>query len=283
MKVFPKIIPNIRWTHGLLIIVLFVMVSSALKKTETYPEVSASPSTATEKIPDSTIQEASVEGVTVEQTSEPIDVNSTTYPVTTVVDGDTIKVEINGKIETVRIVGINTPETVDPRRPIECFGAQASQKLRELLIGKKVSLQTDITQSDRDRYGRLLRFIFLESEDVGLKMLREGFAVESLYSSTPHKYRVLYLQAQKEAQESKKGLWAENACPVSVPVSSSPKPAPVPGQPGNCVGPDLDCSDFKTHVEAQAFFDGCGFTSTNDPMNLDNVGVGDGVACESRP
>lgn len=49
----------------------------------------------------------------------------------------------------------------------------------------------------------------------------------------------------------------------------------------SCTGPDLDCSDFSTHQEAQDFFDCCGFTADNDPMKLDSLGVGDGVACES--
>jgi len=135
------------------------------------------------------------------------------FLVTKVVDGDTIKVSLGGKTETVRIVGINTPETVDPRKPVECFGAEASAKMKKLVENQKVSLETDTTQSDRDRYGRLLRFVFLpDGNDVGLVMIREGFAHESLYSTTPHKYREIYLEAQKQAQEQGRGLWDTEVC-----------------------------------------------------------------------
>ncbi|MDQ3008784.1 MAG: thermonuclease family protein [bacterium] len=142
------------------------------------------------------------------------------YPVVSVTDGDTIKVSIDGKTETVRLVGINSPETVDPRKPVECFGQQASAKLKQLVTGQQVSLERDSTQSDRDRYGRLLRFVFLEDEqDVGLLMLTDGFAVEALYSTTPHQYHDLYVLAENSAKASKVGLWADEACPLATPLT----------------------------------------------------------------
>lgn len=141
---------------------------------------------------------------------------SSAYPVTKVRDGDTIVVNVDGKDEAVRLVGINTPETVDPRKPVECFGKQSSEKMKALLQGKVVTLEADETQSDRDRYGRLLRFVFVEGEDVGLVMLREGYAVESLYSDVPHTYHQEYLRVQKEAQENKSGLWSDGVCDLDV-------------------------------------------------------------------
>lgn len=135
------------------------------------------------------------------------------YLVTKIRDGDTIEVNLGGKIEAVRLVGIDTPETVDPRKPIQCFGKEASDKLKSLLTGKSVTFEVDETQSDRDRYNRLLRFVFLDGQDVGLQMIREGYAQESLYSSVPHKYRDEYLSAQTEAQENNRGLWNPDACP----------------------------------------------------------------------
>lgn len=135
------------------------------------------------------------------------------YPVAKVTDGDTIKVTLNGKTETVRVVGINTPETVDPRRPPECFGHQASQKMKDLVEGKLVRLESDATQSDRDRYQRLLRFVFLpDGTDVGLQLIKEGFAHESLYSSVPHKYHPAYVAAQLEAETALRGLWNPQVC-----------------------------------------------------------------------
>lgn len=145
-------------------------------------------------------------------------INEIAVPVAKVVDGDTIKVLINSKTETVRIVGINTPETVDPRKPVECFGREASDKMKELVENKTVSLETDATQSDRDRYGRLLRFVFLvDGTDVGLALIEQGFAKEALYSNTPHKYHQAYLDAQKQAEEAGRGLWKVGVCGESQP------------------------------------------------------------------
>ena len=146
------------------------------------------------------------------------------FTVTSVTDGDTIKVSIDGAVETVRIVNINTPETVDPRKPVECMGKEASAKMTELASGKKVLLEIDETQAEKDRYDRLLRFVFLEDgTDVGLEMVRLGFAHSSPYGSTPHKYIEAYSQAQQEAQEKKLGLWNPEHCQTatSKPTTSS--------------------------------------------------------------
>src|SRR3989304_444673 len=74
-----------------------------------------------------------------------------------VVDGDTIDVQIGEKIERVRMIGVDTPETVDSRKTAQCFGKEASNKTKEMLGGKNVRLESDSTQDDRDKYGRLLR------------------------------------------------------------------------------------------------------------------------------
>lgn len=133
-------------------------------------------------------------------------------PVVKVVDGDTIDVEIDGKVKRVRIIGINTPEVVDPRKKVECFGKEASEKAKSILQGKKVRLEKDLTQGDVDKYGRLLRYVFLEDgTDFGFLMIKEGYAFEYTYN-LPYKYQQQYKEAQKQAQESKKGLWADDAC-----------------------------------------------------------------------
>lgn len=218
--------------------------------------------------------------------------------VSRVVDGDTIEVTTGDKLMKIRIVGINTPETVDPRKSVECFGLQASAEAKKLLLNQKVFLEKDLTQDDQDRYGRYLRFVWLENSniDYGKQMIANGYAFEYTYQK-PYKYQIEYRLAQKTAETERKGLWADGACAVTAtekPAStSSPKASPVvvpnakttndSAKSKNCSGPDLDCADFSTQAEAQSFFDGCGFTATNDPMSLDNVGVGNGVACESLP
>lgn len=85
------------------------------------------------------------------------------YKVTKVVDGDTVAVDIDGVSETIRLIGINTPETKDPRKSVECFGIQASKKAEELLAGQLVELEKDETQDERDKYGRLLRYVKIKN------------------------------------------------------------------------------------------------------------------------
>ena len=79
--------------------------------------------------------------------------------VTRVIDGDTVEVSLNGESQTVRYIGIDTPETKHPSKPIECFGPEASQFNEELVSGKQVLLEEDVT--DKDRYGRLLRYVWI--------------------------------------------------------------------------------------------------------------------------
>lgn len=225
-----------------------------------------------------------------------------------VVDGDTIDVSIAGKTERLRLIGIDTPETVDPRKPVQCFGVAASNKAKELLEGKKVTLEADPGQGERDKYSRLLRYVFLpDGQSFNKLMISEGYAYEYTYE-TPYKYQAEYKQAQKDAEASKKGLWADAACqgantkyqelkdagritdtstttdtktttaPVVVPVvppKTNPTPTPAPHQ-------DKDCKDFNTHAEAQAYFDANGGSKTNNFDRLDGNDR-DGIVCEKLP
>lgn len=137
--------------------------------------------------------------------------------VTKVVDGDTIHVMLNGKDQTIRVIGIDTPETVDPRKPVQCMGQTASSRAKELLTDKTVRLQEDPTQGDKDKYGRLLRYVFIDGvTDYGHSTIAEGFAHEYTYD-VPYKYQTEYKQAQKDAQIQKRGLWAEGACNTPAP------------------------------------------------------------------
>jgi micrococcal nuclease len=130
-----------------------------------------------------------------------------------VVDGDTIDVSLDGKIERIRLIGINTPETVDPRKPVECFGKEASDKAKALLSGKKVYLEADPISGERDKYDRLLRFVFLEDgTSFNLLMIKMGYAYEYTYD-VPYKYQAEFKQAQKEAEANKAGLWGDSVCP----------------------------------------------------------------------
>jgi micrococcal nuclease len=129
-----------------------------------------------------------------------------------IVDGDTIDVSLNGKTERIRLIGINTPETVDPRKPVECFGREASDKAKVLLSGKKVYLEADLISGERDKYDRLLRYVFLEDgTSFNLLMIKEGYAYEYTYD-VPYKYQAEFKAAQKEAETNKAGLWGDSVC-----------------------------------------------------------------------
>jgi len=128
--------------------------------------------------------------------------------VTKVIDGDTIVLE-NG--QKVRYIGIDTPELHHPKKEVECFSQQAYEKNKELVLGKKVFLQKDI--SEKDKYNRLLRYVFLdekmssdEASFVNLYLVKNGFAYAATFPPDV-KYANLFLTAQKEARQKNLGLW----------------------------------------------------------------------------
>lgn len=127
-----------------------------------------------------------------------------------IIDGDTIEL-VDGR--KVRYIGINTPETVDPRRPVECFGKEASEENKRLVDGKTVRLEKDVSQTDT--YGRLLRYVYVSSSSgelfVNDHLVRNGFAYVSTYPPDV-KYVEQFRQAQTEAQQSRRGHWS--GCPL---------------------------------------------------------------------
>jgi len=137
--------------------------------------------------------------------------DSGSFVVTRVVDGDTIVVTTPGTTEKVRLIGVDTPETVDPRRPVQCFGKEASDFTKTLLNNKSVHLEADPSQDNRDKYGRLLRYVFLGNINVGEKIIAEGYGHEYTYR-LPYKYQTAFKNAERLARESKKGLWADGVC-----------------------------------------------------------------------
>lgn len=133
---------------------------------------------------------------------------SENYFVTRVVDGDTIVVNIDGVDTTVRYIGIDTPETKDPRKEVECFGVEASNKNTELVAGKIVTLTQD--ESETDKYGRLLRYVSVASGtrmiDVGLELVSGGYASALAIAPDTDRYNT-YKAAEQIARREKTGLW----------------------------------------------------------------------------
>lgn len=133
--------------------------------------------------------------------SSPHDIPATVL-VTRVIDGDTI--EIAGG-ERVRYIGIDTPETVSPRKPIQCFGKEASQRNTELVLGKNVRLVSDVR--DRDQYGRLLRYVYVDDLFINRELIAEGYArIETIPPDVAHAKE--FLAAERDARATRRGLWA---------------------------------------------------------------------------
>lgn len=126
-----------------------------------------------------------------------------------VVDGDTLVVRVRGVDERVRLIGVDTPETVHPRRPVECFGPEASAAARDLLDGRRVRLERDALAADRDRYGRLLRHVRVEGEQAGEALLAGGFA--RALTSWPTERAERHVAIEAEARAAGAGMWS--ACP----------------------------------------------------------------------
>ena len=136
-----------------------------------------------------------------------------------VIDGDTIEVNFAGKPYRVRYIGIDTPETVHPTRGEEPYGKEACAKNKELVEGKIVRLEKDV--SETDKYGRLLRYVWVGDLLINAELVRLGYAQVATYPPDV-KYQDLFLQLQREAREAGRGLWAATTKPA-------PTPTPVAG------------------------------------------------------
>ena len=134
------------------------------------------------------------------------------YKVVRVVDGDTIVLNIDGVDTYVRMIGLDTPETVDPRKKVQCFGLEASAYLNRLLPKDYiVRIEDDITQSDKDRYGRLLRYVYTKDTLVNEEVIQQGYGYEYTYKK-PYQFQEQFKASENYAKEGKIGLWAPDKC-----------------------------------------------------------------------
>jgi len=124
-----------------------------------------------------------------------------------VIDGDSIVVEIEGKNYEVRYIGIDAPEMSDSDKPAEFMAKEALEKNKELITGKIVKLEKDV--SETDKYGRLLRYIYVEDMMINAELVRLGYAYAKSYPPDI-KYNDLLLKCQREAKENKLGIWSQN-------------------------------------------------------------------------
>lgn len=130
--------------------------------------------------------------------------------VVSVMDGDTVRVRLtDGKEEKVRIIGLDAPEV----SPLECFGKESSSHLSALIAGKGVTLESE-PQDDRDSFGRLLRYITFNGQDIGAAMIRDGYA--GSYRKYPHPRIEAYNAIEATAKARRAGLWSVCASPTTI-------------------------------------------------------------------
>ena len=180
-----------------------------------------------------------------------------------VVDGDTIIVEGIGR---VRLIGVDTPETVDARRPVQFFGREASDFAKRMLEGKRVRLEYD--QPRIDRYGRTLAYVWLpDGHMANAEIIRQGYGFA--YTRFPFRYLEEFRQFEREARLAGHGLWGDGA---SGNVQTS-RPGGGPGEWDDNGNGRVSCAEARRHGIAPVRRGHRAYAFMNDRD-------GDGVVCE---
>ncbi len=138
---------------------------------------------------------------------------NTLYKVNYIYDGDTISILYKSRQKTIRLLGIDTPETVDPRKPIQCFGEQASLKTKELLNNRSVSLVFNLNREQKDKYNRYLGYVYRDDGlDINKYLIEHGYAKEYTYGKSYDRQKE-FRKIEKQAKEKSIGLWNTDNCP----------------------------------------------------------------------
>lgn len=150
---------------------------------------------------------ALLEDVPTAESNEVLSLSRDESVVVRIVDGDTIELESG---EIVRYIGIDTPETVHPQKDVQCYGQEAKMRNTELVMGRHIYMSKDV--SETDRYGRLLRYVYVEDEKgnevfVNDTLVREGYAVARTFPPDVA-YQQQFARDEQAARESKLGLWS---------------------------------------------------------------------------
>lgn len=128
------------------------------------------------------------------------------YKVSSFVDGDTIVVDMSGHQETIRFIGVDTPETHKPNTPVQCYGPDAAAFTKNLIGYNRVRLQADPLDTNRDRYNRLLRYIYLsDGRLVEEEIIKNGYGFA--YTSFPFEKKQHFIELETIARQSRVGLW----------------------------------------------------------------------------
>lgn len=128
------------------------------------------------------------------------------YAIDHFIDGDTIAVNMNGKVESIRMIGVDTPETHKPNSPVQCYGVAAAAYTKTLIANGRVRLASDSLSSDRDRYNRLLRYVYLpDGRLLQEELIKNGYGFA--YTSFPFGKSGQFTADQQAAKDNNKGLW----------------------------------------------------------------------------
>ena len=135
------------------------------------------------------------------------------YSVASVEDGDTIVVDMNGTSERVRFIGVDTPEKHHPNKPVQCFAQAASRRMAELIGDNPVRLEADPTNQNRDRYDRLLRYVYLEDGTLlNAQQIADGYGFA--YTAFPFEKMDEFRALEDSARQDGKGLWS--SCQIEI-------------------------------------------------------------------
>lgn len=203
-----------------------------------------------------------------------------------VVDGDTIKVELSSKKETIRLLLIDTPETKHPRLGKQPFGEEASEFAKKVMpINSEVFLEFDVSGMSRDKYGRLLAYVWLDEKKLyNEEVIGKGLARVAYVYPPNTKYVDRLNEVQEKAQKEGLGIWSiEDYVQEKVYQNneSFEKEDEKDSLKYDPYGKDRDCGDFATQKDAQNFFEAAGGPK-KDLHRLDGSDR-DGIVCESLP
>ena len=187
-----------------------------------------------------------------------------THEVVRVVDGDTIVVNYNGKNEKVRLIGLDTTESKDPRKKVQCFSREASSKMMNLVSGKEVKLEQGPMSDNRGYYGRLLRYVYLPNgTHVNAWMVKNGYGYA--YTKYPFSKQSQFESYEQQARDNKLGLWADGVCEKEEETQTTE----TNSSDYICSSNEYNCSDFDTYTEAKDVYEACGGVD-NDVHRLDS-------------
>ena len=198
-----------------------------------------------------------VVGIVISQVRYPVEdfSNDQAYPVLRIIDGDTVEINHDGQAVSVRLIGVDTPETVHPSRPVEAYGREASSFTKNLLLGESIYLRFDT--ENQDRYGRLLAYLYRAPDGlfVNLEVARQGYG--HAYTQFPFKHMELFRHYENQARTAGKGLWGDAARIVEPQVNERPSNT---GQ--------IEAIVYVTRTGKKYHLDGCRYLKSRRSIRL---------------